>query len=97
MYHCPACGFELNGPPWRGEDPSWNICPCCGIEFGYDEYDSEFFDRREEFADEAQYREAFYRDWRARWRAAGCPWWSKQEGPPAGWSPEDQLARRGWT
>lgn len=54
MYHCPACGFELNGPPWRGEDPSWNICPCCGIEFGYDEYDSEFFDRREAFADEAQ-------------------------------------------
>jgi hypothetical protein len=29
---CPVCGFGLDFPP---ED--FNICPCCGTEFGYDD------------------------------------------------------------
>ena len=26
-------------PPWGedGETPSWEICPCCGTEFGYED------------------------------------------------------------
>jgi hypothetical protein len=36
---CRVCGFEMIEPPW-GEDgcsPSWDICPCCGTEFGYED------------------------------------------------------------
>jgi len=34
---CPACGFLLQMPPWDGKLPSEEICPCCGIQFGYDD------------------------------------------------------------
>ncbi len=36
-YHCRVCGFRHYSPPW-GEDndmPSFEICDCCGVEFGY--------------------------------------------------------------
>jgi ribosomal protein L37AE/L43A len=30
-YMCPVCGYpEMDGAP-----ASWNICPCCGVEFEY--------------------------------------------------------------
>ena len=34
---CRVCGFELGFHPWGedGTDPSFDICPCCGTEFGY--------------------------------------------------------------
>jgi hypothetical protein len=35
--HCRVCGFQLLDPPW-GEDgctPTFEYCPCCGVEFGY--------------------------------------------------------------
>lgn len=39
-YTCPVCGYpELDEPP-RGIDgkiPSFDICDCCGIEFGYED------------------------------------------------------------
>ncbi|MEM5370068.1 hypothetical protein V4C53_29075 [Paraburkholderia azotifigens] len=37
--NCRVCGYELAYPPWGddGEDPSWEICPCCGTEFGYED------------------------------------------------------------
>jgi len=39
-YICTTCGYnELNTPPW-GEDgstPNFEICPCCGVEFGYED------------------------------------------------------------
>jgi hypothetical protein len=37
MYRCHICGCELAEPPWgdTGTDPTWNICSCCGCEFGY--------------------------------------------------------------
>ena len=34
---CRVCGFDLGYPIW-GEDnnsPTYDICPCCGVEFGY--------------------------------------------------------------
>src|SRR2546421_398332 len=34
---CPACGYALGFAPWDGESPSDEICPCCGIQFGYDD------------------------------------------------------------
>lgn len=36
-YRCPVCGFdELDEPPYdEYGDASFDICPCCGVEFGY--------------------------------------------------------------
>ncbi len=39
-YKCPTCGFpELEEPAWDPNTgvPSFDICPCCGCEFGYDD------------------------------------------------------------
>jgi len=38
-YTCPVCGFlGLDEPPWDETGcPSYDICPCCGCEFGYDD------------------------------------------------------------
>lgn len=38
-FACRVCGLELSFRPW-GEDgmtASWEICPCCGIEFGFED------------------------------------------------------------
>jgi hypothetical protein len=35
--YCRVCGYEAAEPPW-GEDrrtPSFEYCPCCGVEWGY--------------------------------------------------------------
>ena len=38
---CLVCGFDHEGYddelPWgpAGDRPSFNFCPCCGVEFGY--------------------------------------------------------------
>ncbi len=38
-----------------------------------------------------------FAEWRARWVAGGCKWWSpsrsKSRHPPEGWDPAAQLAR----
>ena len=36
---CHICGWDLDYPPWgeAGTDPTWNICACCGCEFGYED------------------------------------------------------------
>jgi hypothetical protein len=39
-YMCPVCGYDgLQEPPYdeKTGDPSFNICPCCGCEYGYDD------------------------------------------------------------
>jgi len=38
-YICPVCGFGgLKEAPYdRQNSPSYEICPCCGFEFGFDE------------------------------------------------------------
>jgi hypothetical protein len=37
LYRCRACGWLLNEPPWGidGHSPNFDYCPCCGVEFGY--------------------------------------------------------------
>jgi hypothetical protein len=43
-YTCHVCGYpDLEEAPW-GEDgisPTYNICPCCGVEFGYEDCQAE--------------------------------------------------------
>jgi hypothetical protein len=39
IYACRVCGLLQDEPPW-GEDsntPTFNICECCGTEFGYED------------------------------------------------------------
>ena len=41
---CLVCGYDFAGAigelPWGpgGEDPTYNFCPCCGVEFGYGDF-----------------------------------------------------------
>lgn len=39
-YHCPVCGLPLNFAPWGedGKSPTYEICPCCGVEWGNEDY-----------------------------------------------------------
>lgn len=39
-YTCHVCGYpELSDPPWGddGKSSSFDICPCCGVEYGYED------------------------------------------------------------
>jgi hypothetical protein len=42
-YFCPVCGYDsLSAPP-----AYYNICPCCGTEFGYDDVSRKWSELRE--------------------------------------------------
>ncbi len=33
---CPVCGYDgLNEPAYTDGEASFDICPCCGVQFGY--------------------------------------------------------------
>lgn len=36
-YFCRVCGFRNSLPPWGkdGRTATFEYCPCCGVEFGY--------------------------------------------------------------
>ena len=36
-FHCRVCGLEHQDEPWGldGKSPTFDICICCGVEFGY--------------------------------------------------------------
>lgn len=55
---CPVCGYSLGFAPWKGESASDEICPGCGIQFGYN-------DARPDL------REGVYAEWRRQWIAGG--------------------------
>jgi hypothetical protein len=76
---CPVCGWpELAEPPRSPTgSASYEICPCCGFEFGFDD------DARGETYDQA----------RARWIADGQRWWSTSRPAPENWNPSHQLTR----
>jgi hypothetical protein len=40
IFNCRVCGFHLLEPPWGkdGTTPNYEICPCCGCEFGLNDY-----------------------------------------------------------
>lgn len=37
---CRVCGYEMDDPPWGsdGRTPTFEMCPCCGVEFGYQDH-----------------------------------------------------------
>lgn len=81
---CPVCGNELEFAPWRGENPSDEICPCCGIQFGYDDFSTVVTER-----------ERYYDEWRIHWIGSGMRWVSQSQQPAEGWDPRCQLRRIG--
>ncbi|WP_208855154.1 hypothetical protein [Leptospira alexanderi] len=83
-YLCPVCGFELDFLPWEGLNPSFGICPCCGIQFGYTDATPE---------GEGKEQQARYRKW---WISQGMPWQDYGvTDPPPNWDPKEQLKRIG--
>jgi hypothetical protein len=83
-YTCPACGYDgLDEPAWRDGSPSDEICPSCGIQFGYSDWAGGNIEARQDL----------YAAWRRQWRADGMHWSSPDETPPKGWDPEAQLRR----
>jgi hypothetical protein len=77
-YSCPVCGYDrLEHPP---ED--YYICPCCGTEFGY-----------EDFADTFEERQERWVELRERWIDRGAPWFSPVTPPPPNWNAYRQLLR----
>jgi rubredoxin len=79
-YTCPVCGYPgLDTPPRDPVHnyPSYDICPSCGFEYGFDD-DSEGYT---------------YETYRQKWLADGAQWWAKSKKPPAGWDPVTQLMR----
>jgi hypothetical protein len=83
---CPVCNYPLRIPAWHDGLPSFDICPCCGTQFGYDDC----------CGGDVNARAAWYRQARARWIAGGMVWWSPYPAP-AGWDARMQLAAVGCT
>jgi hypothetical protein len=80
---CPVCGYELDFAPWVGESSADEICPSCGIQFGYDDAAS----------GDPQARSNVYDEWRESWIKNGMRWFSSGVAQPPNWNPNDQLLR----
>lgn len=81
-FTCPICRYAgLYEAPYdeRGYG-SYEICPCCGFEFGLDEGTD---------------REAAFVAWRAQWLRDGCPWFSSIRTAPEGWDALAQRSEDG--
>lgn len=80
---CPVCGYLLECAPWRGDSAADEMCPSCGIQFGYDDHAGADPNRRA----------AIYAHWRNQWIGSGMPWSSRGIPPPNDWDPAEQLRR----
>jgi len=42
-HNCRVCGLFIEDLPWGfcGKCPTYEICPCCGVEFGNEDYNIE--------------------------------------------------------
>ncbi len=67
MHLCPVCGFDrLAEPPYNAEGGgSFEICPCCGFEYGFDDHG------------EGRTHAAHRADWLER----GAPWFDPDARP----------------
>lgn len=76
---CPVCGWPglSEAPRSASGGGSYEICPCCGFQFGVSDDDEGITDA----------------EWRVRWIKAGMPWTSKAQPAPARWSAPRQLTR----
>jgi hypothetical protein len=80
---CPVCGYALEEPAWTADGGgSQEICPSCGIQFGY----------TDAAGGDPGRRAALWQEWRGRWIAEGKPWRGVGT-PPHDFDPDAQLAR----
>jgi len=83
-HFCPVCGFNFykySGElPWNGNTPSDDICPSCGIQFGYED---SIYDEKK--------RNDIYKKLRENWIKNGMKWWGDKEDMPQNWDPKKQL------
>jgi hypothetical protein len=79
QYVCPVCNYDgLFEKPYNSEGyGSDEICPCCGYQFGYDDYPDPKTGQRE---------------WRKKWIDEGYKWFSRGRKPPEGWDAKKQLS-----
>ena len=77
---CPICNYDgLYEPPYDGRGVgSDEICPCCGFQFGCDDYPD---------------KEKQIKQWRDKWIQEGCRWFSTGRKPPLGWKAKKQLKK----
>ena len=88
QYLCPVCGYpELLEKPFDiNGGGSYEICPSCGFEFGYD--DCNHIDYSKETY--LFVREQCIKAWRKKWIENGMQWSSKTK-KPINWNPSEQL------
>lgn len=73
---CPVCFFPgLEEPPQE-----FSICPCCGTEFGVDDY-----------VPGGGSRDLIHRELRYRWLENGARWFDTGAPPPPGWNGYKQV------
>lgn len=75
---CPVCGFDgLYELPYDEKGcGSYEICPCCGFQFGNDD----FPDKKEQIY-----------QWRESWICNGYKWFSNSRKPPENWNLKKQI------
>ena len=79
--YCPVCGYYLGFEAWKDDIyPSDSICPSCGIQFGYTDFDKD-----------KSVRKYKYRDWRKKWIESGPSWSSVGNPQPFNWNPWEQM------
>ena len=84
-YYCPVCGCELDFLPWDNGLPSDEICPCCYIQFGYED----------SAGGEEEQKIGIYARYRDYWIKQGMPWNSVGQECPPNWDPRKQLQNIG--
>ena len=63
---CSVCGFDgLKEKSIDRNNPSYEICPCCGFEFGFDD----------------QLKKENYQSYREKWIKNGAEWFIKIQKP----------------
>ena len=73
---CPVCFFpDLEEPPRE-----FSICPCCGTEFGVDDYSPSGISP-----------DVIHRELRWQWLERGAPWFDPDTPQPHGWSGFEQI------
>lgn len=86
-YLCPICGFniftEFGILPWDNDNPSDEICPSCGIQFGY----------TDAAGGDIEKRKKIYQQWRENWIKNGMKWrgGDDDKNKPKDWDPQQQL------
>lgn len=77
-YICPVCGYKGLDEPAYDEtylEGSYDICSCCGCEFGFDDFD---------------FKLLTFQTAQNKWLSEGAMWFNKNE-KPKNWNLEDQL------